>query len=349
MTLLRVLAAFAALALPAGPAMAASFDCAKAATPFEHAICDAPQLSRADEILSKAFATATGGLSGQSVSMMRQDQRNWLDFAQRVCTDDAQPLTQGRYDEEGASCLLDKFNGRVDALEQSRMLGGHRFLIKSVYGAVPDPDEAGNPDSYWKVGSYESVLPLLDADDPLAEKFNAFVLEQANAAADALASGEEGDLSGLDGRADNAANIDVKQVVGTKRISMVQTSYSYPHGAAHGGTMITYLHYLADQERGLVASDIFAAAGWEKTLVDLAWAQLQVEHKDWLQIDSPDDIAKIVVDPARWEFSDDYGLVIQFNQYEISAYAYGAPTITIGWDKLGDITAETQSAILYGQ
>jgi hypothetical protein len=73
-----------------------------------------------------------------------------------------------------------------------------------------------------------------------------------------------------------------------------------------------------------------------------------VEHKEWLQVETVEDIAQIVVDPARWDFSDVYGLTIQFNQYEISAYAYGAPTITISWDKLSDITAETQSAILYG-
>jgi uncharacterized protein YecT (DUF1311 family) len=328
--------------------MSASFDCQKATTPFEHAICETPDLSRADEILAKAFATATGGLTKESVNLMRQDQRNWRDFAQRACTDDAQPLTEGRYDEDGASCLLDKFNGRIDALEQSRMLGGHRFLVKSVYGAVPDPDEADNPDSYWKVAAHELVMPLLDADDPLAERFNSFVNEQGDAASDLLRISGGGELAELDGRTDNTAKIDIQEVVGTGRISLVENGYYYPHGAAHGGSMITYRHYLVGEGRALEASDLFTGE-WEKTLVDLAWAQLQVEHKDWLQVESAEDIAEIAVDPARWDLSDDYGLTIQFNQYEVSAYAYGAPTVTIPWSALESIAAPNQSAILYGQ
>ena len=349
MSVLRCLGVMAIIAFAPLPAMGASFDCQKAATPFEHAICEAPELSRADEILAKAFATATGGLTKESTNAMRQDQRNWLDYAQRACTDDAQPLAQGRYDEDGVSCLLDKFNGRVDALEQSRMVSGHRFFIESEYGAIPDPDEASNPDSYWKVASHELVLPVLDRDDPLAEPFNAFVTEETQAASDTLKMGVDGDLSALDGRSDNSTNIDIKEIVGTGRITLVENSYYYPHGAAHGGSMITYKHYLTAQERGLVASDIFTGADWEKTLADLAWAQLQIEHKEWLQIESADDIAQIVIDPARWDFSDDYGLTIQFNQYEIAAYAYGAPTITIPWTELEAITAENHTAVLYGQ
>ena len=344
MSIIRVLAAIATMSLGSIPAMAASFDCSKAGTPFEHAICDVPELSRADEILAKAFATATGGLTEQSVTMMRQDQRDWLNYARRVCTDDAQPLTTGRYDDEAATCLLDKFNGRVAALEQSRMITGHRFLITSSYEAMPDPDEVGNPDSYWKVASYESVRPLLDADDPLAEQFNAFVTEQA----DGAEANQEGDLAARDGRADHTGKVEIQEVVGNKRISMMETNYYFPHGAAHGGSMITYLHYLVDEGRGVVASDIFAGADWEKSLADLAWAQLQAEHQDWLQVESVADIAEIVVDPARWSFSDDYGLTIQFNQYEVAAYAYGAPTITIAWDKLGEITSDMQSAISSG-
>ena len=60
------------------------------------------------------------------------------------------------------------------------------------------------------------------------------------------------------------------------------------------------------------------------------------------------DIAEIVVEPSRWDLSNDYGLVIQFEPYEVSAYAYGAPTITIPWDKLDAIKAETQDMVRYG-
>ncbi|WP_108398022.1 DUF3298 domain-containing protein [Devosia submarina] len=348
MSVWRYLGMASILALGPIPAMGASFDCTKAQTPFEHAICEAPELSRADEVLAKAFATAIGGLTQGSLEAMRGDQRNWLDYARRACTADAQPLTKGRYDENGTACLLETFKGRISALEQSRMISGHRFFIQSAYGAVPDPDEVDVPDSNWKLATHEMVLPLLDADDPIAEEFNAFVLEGAKDVSESMGLSVEGDLSALDGRTDDASTISIQEVAGTGRISLEENSYYYPHRAAHGGSMITYRHYLVGEERALQASDLFSGADWEKTLVDLAWEQLQIQHKEWLQVDSAEDIATIVVDPARWDLSDKYGLTIQFNQYEIAAYAYGVPTITIPWEKLEAITAENHTAILYG-
>ncbi|WP_421726428.1 lysozyme inhibitor LprI family protein [Bauldia sp.] len=44
-----------------GAAHAASFDCAKAATPTEHAICDNPQLSSLDEQTAGLYFTLISG------------------------------------------------------------------------------------------------------------------------------------------------------------------------------------------------------------------------------------------------------------------------------------------------
>ena len=347
MFLYRILIPAGLLMLAAVPAGAASFDCTKAATPFEHAICDMPDLSAADDLLAKSFATATGGLTKGSVGLMRADQRNWLDYAQRACTDDAEVLTSGRYDDDGASCLVEKFNTRSRMLEQSRMISGHRFFLQSVYAALPDPNEVDNPDSYWKVASHEAIMPQLDSDDPLAEAFNRFVTEQAGNESDIM-SLAGGDADDLDASADTSVIIKVKELGGTKRITMDVSTYWYGHGAAHGNWSVSYLHYLADQDRGLIASDIFAGDDWASTLVDAAWAELQAEHAEWLQVETAGDIADIVVEPSRWDLSNDHGLIIQFQPYEVSAYAYGAPTITIPWEKLDAIKAETQDEVRYG-
>ena len=329
-------------------AFAASFDCSKAATPFEHAICDIPELSAADDLLAKSFATATGGLTKDAVVLMRGDQRQWLDYAQRACTDNAEPLTRGRYDDNGGSCLVEKFNTRSRALEESRMIGGHRFYIQAVYGTLPDPNEASNPDSYWKVASHELVMPQLDGDDPLSGPFNSFIAEQAANQSDILSLSGGAELDDLDPSSDTSVIIKVKELGGTNRITMEVSTYWYGHGAAHGNWSISYLHYLADKDRGIMATDIFAGDDWAGTLVDAAWAQLQAEHAEWLQVETAGDIAEIVVEPSRWDLSNDYGLTIQFQPYEVSAYAYGAPTITIPWEKLDAIKAETQDEVRYG-
>lgn len=330
------------------PAAAASFDCTKAATPFEHAICDIPDLSAADEVLAKAFATATGGLTKTAANTMRADQRNWLDFAQRACTDDAQPLTSGTYDDDAKSCLVDTFNARNRALEASRMLGGHRFYLKSFYAALPDPAEVDNPDSYWKVASHELTVPQLDADDALAAGFNDYVMDNAANQADIASLANGGDVDELDPSSDASVDIAVKEVAGTSRITLEVNTYWYGHGAAHGNWGISYLHYYVPETRGLIASDVFSGNDWQGTLVDAAWAQLQLEHKEWLQVEKAADIAEIVVEPARWDLSNAYGLVIQFEPYEVSAYAYGAPTITIPWAQLDGIKAENQDVVRYG-
>jgi uncharacterized protein len=334
-------AAAVLLGLLASPTFAASFDCSKAATPFERAICDTPALSAADELLAKAFATATGGLTKESVVAMRADQRNWLDYAQAVCTDDAKPLTSGSYDETASACMAEQFRSRSTTLEQSRMLGGHRFYLQSNYGALPDPNEADNPDSYWKVASHETVLPLLDADDPLAEGFNAYTLSLG----EGLSDGDEGEF---DASADSEVSMVVKEVAGTSRITLEVSSYWYGHGAAHGNWGVSYRHYYIPEAREVIAGDIFSGDDWASVLTDAAWEQLQAQHKEWLDVDSAGDIAEIVVDPTRWSFSDDYGLLIQFQPYEIAAYAYGAPTITIPWEKLDAIKAETQESVRFG-
>lgn len=347
MTLFRLCLPAVLFVLPSFAASAASFDCSKAGTPFEHAICNSDELSLADDRLAKTFATAIGGLTKQGVGLMRTDQRNWLDYAQRSCTDDAQPLTRGEYDEKGASCLVDSFDSRSSALEQSRMIAGHRFLIKSVYAALPDAYEADNPDSYWKVASHSVIVPQLDADDPLAGSFNGYVMAMAENQSE-ITELTGGNPDEIDSTSNSDVIITVKEVAGTGRITMTVSNSWYGHGAAHGNWSLTYLHYLVEQKRGLEASDMFAGKGWADTLIASAWDQLQAEHGEWLQVDKAEDIAQIVVDPRRWDISNDYGLVIQFQPYEVSAYAYGAPTITIPWEKLDAIKADTQGQVRFG-
>lgn len=335
----------ALLPLFAAPVAAASFSCDKATTPFEHAICDDPMLSRADEVLAKSFATALGGLTPASEALLRADQKMWLDYAQNSCTPDAQPPGKRAYDEMGASCLVERFQTRSTALEQSRMRDGHRFLIKGIYGAIPDPDAVDDPDSNWKVASHEMSFPLLDADDDWAEKFNDYVYARADGLSQVMIDPDTGDYNAF---TNTSTRLGVAEIAGENRITLELWSYWYGHGAAHGNYTRSYLHYFRPEDREVEAGDVFAGADWQDVLRDAAWAQLQAEHGDWLQVSDAGEIAEIVIDPTRWSFVSDYGLIIQFQPYEVSAYAYGAPTITIAWTALEDIKAETQDAVRYG-
>ena len=75
-------------------AEAASFDCAKASTPLERLICSTPELSRSDEVLAKAYATALGGLSEAAKAVVQSSQRDWLAYA-LICAATSVLVTRG--------------------------------------------------------------------------------------------------------------------------------------------------------------------------------------------------------------------------------------------------------------
>ena len=89
-----------AAALFAPPAAAASFDCKKAATPTEKAICADPILSRLDEQLDDAYRVAQKRASSRTA--LRDAQRQWLATRRDVCRD--------------AACLRAAYQARIDAL-----------------------------------------------------------------------------------------------------------------------------------------------------------------------------------------------------------------------------------------
>jgi uncharacterized protein len=74
-------AAFLSCLVAAGTASAASFDCAKATTPTEHAICDNPQLSQLDDQTAGLYYTLISGGAPQattSVEAVKKEQAGFI-------------------------------------------------------------------------------------------------------------------------------------------------------------------------------------------------------------------------------------------------------------------------------
>lgn len=79
----------------AGPASAASFDCAKAGTATEKAICKDPGLSKLDEQVAAAFKSAQGLWPAGNWSVyLRTEQRGWLKDRDAICKGDVACLKQ---------------------------------------------------------------------------------------------------------------------------------------------------------------------------------------------------------------------------------------------------------------
>lgn len=336
----RIMLALAVMLLGIGVAQAASFDCGKAATSFEKAICASPDASKADETLAQAYATALGGLSKDAADSLKATQHDWLDYAQRTCSDDAQPIA-GTYNDDQTQCLVSTIKSRITALEASRMLGGYRFYPWERYLVIKDPDATA--DSFNKVATKHYQTVKIDGSDDVAKAFNA--LTETLRQRDDAQMGEDAHLFTPDGKGldskDASADIDTSTTVKSVsdyRITLTTGTYWYGHGAAHGNYGETFDHFLIAEKRALVAGDIFAKDGWEATLgklvTDKAKEQLGEDYQG-----TDEDVAGMAADPGRWDFSAE-GLIVNFNPYDVAAYAVGPVAVTVPWNAITDLLAE---------
>lgn len=327
--MMRLGVAAVALLMGMGAASAASFDCAKAKTPLEKLICSSPELSRNDEVLVKAYLTALGGLSDEAKKVVQQSQRDWHDNVVPGCTNTkpAQSFT-----EEQSACITGEFYNRARALEASRMQNGWRFYMSEHFATLEDPAT----DYTHGAATKAFASPRIDDGSDVAKAFNALMEEKAAAFGDIFA--KDGTLADTDETSDTDNRVKVEAVT-AKRISLSINGYWFGHGAAHGNYSINYLHFLIDEKRPLVASDVFKGSGWEGKLGELVLAELDRTIDGGIWDESRGGVPKTAADPANWSFSGD-GLIVQFQPYEVTAYAYGAPTVTIPWGELAPYLVE---------
>jgi uncharacterized protein YecT (DUF1311 family) len=344
--MIRVLWALVVLFVVVPAAQAASFDCGKAATSMERVICSHPDLSLEDEVLAQAYATALGGLSKPAADTLKAAQHAWLGYAERICSVDAQPI-EGDYTDDQAQCLDGTFTSRVKALESSRMQGGFRFYPVDLYLVEQDTDATA--DSFIKVADKHFHEVKIDRGDDLASAFNAMVADmrmpyaQSGEGGAALLTGDGLALTTGDVGNDVEVTTTVKDVT-SRRITLRTDEYSYGHGAAHGNYATRYRHFLIAEKRPLEASDIFAGPTWQKTLGKLVLDRLEATIDGGVWEEAKADVAGWAADPSRWDFSDK-GLIVQFQPYEVTAYAGGVPTALIPWDDLRAIMSEDAEAI----
>lgn len=91
-------------------AHAASFDCSKAKTPGEKAICKDQALGKADEQMASHYAELLKALPKEDLEPFKQEQLNWVK-KRNACGDDATCLNQVYSDRNKAlSARLDKLS-----------------------------------------------------------------------------------------------------------------------------------------------------------------------------------------------------------------------------------------------
>ncbi|MGH8159402.1 MAG: lysozyme inhibitor LprI family protein [Rhodanobacter sp.] len=69
------------------PAVAASFDCSKAASPTEKLICSSAEISSLDGKLQQTYKTALTATDAYGKKALTEEQRNWVRYTRGICQD----------------------------------------------------------------------------------------------------------------------------------------------------------------------------------------------------------------------------------------------------------------------
>jgi uncharacterized protein YecT (DUF1311 family) len=326
--------------LACAAAHAASFDCAKAATPQEKAICANPQLSAADDRMAaayrKALASAPKGLHDE----IRDGQRAWIRRVTLDCLPDNpyNPLDK---------CLGNAYAARTEELGHPvTREGGIQFAWHHVSFTVPDTGELGDDDRRRGV----SPVTLFDARWPqaLAEtpEWQAWNAAMEDAARDMASQGN----AGADKKCRPQESLDTDLhtelgVVTPQLVTATVTNLWYGHGAAHPNTATIQFNWLLREKRELGPEDVFRAdSGWKKALYEKTDKYLheQLDGEaggDYQNESAPGTIAttlnKIVENPGNWQI-DEKGIAIAFPEYAVACRACTPEPFSMTW---GDLKA----------
>lgn len=89
----------------------ASFDCAKAQTPLEKAICSDIRLGHADIVLSRVYAATLKNSDKEERAALVQSEKQWLQSIPPTCGLSGAPFSQ-----KSLNCVRDKFENRFGML-----------------------------------------------------------------------------------------------------------------------------------------------------------------------------------------------------------------------------------------
>lgn len=315
-----VTALAAALLVAAAPAFAQSgpsFDCAKASTAIERAICKSPDLARSDRDLAGLYTALQTRLSGPARDHLVKDQLRWIGNREQACSDG--PI-------ETPQCLKMRYAGRIAFLRALDGPGTYPFV--SEHALV-------------KNGRVKTMRYQIDASYPQFDGGTAdFTAANRRFASDAQKGADEA-IPPADIDAGLGQTWGYEQGFALYRPSADAVAveiqlYSYTGGAhGNGGSFAS----LVDLRSGRIVPPVGVfkpGDAWLRTITALVGADLKkqfVERPGFDDAIEPANLAKLLADPARYLFK---GRVLQilFNPYDVGSYAGGPYTVDIPYDRI---------------
>jgi uncharacterized protein len=317
------------LLLACGVAQAASFDCSRAKTPQEKAICGSPELSAADEQMAAAYKVALVAAPAEMISEMREGQRVWIRQLAADCKPDESQMSTPLN-----ACLRDSYDARTKELQDMILRkGGITFVLRSIKLSTRKGPDSNSSDS--RTEEMKASWPQTKAGTPEWRAWNTAI----EAAAQSVT--EQGDKGSVQkwhqdwaegwGHSDLTARVEIVE----QQLVTAKVVFSWDSGAHPNGRSIEF-NWLLKEKRELRPEDVFrAGSGWDRMIESHCNMALRKQLGEDYADNSPSgNIPKvlhaIVLNPENWHL-DKRGVTIIFQPYSVSCYACAASPVTIPW------------------
>jgi uncharacterized protein YecT (DUF1311 family) len=304
----------AALLLAGTATPALAFDCTKARSPVEKAICADPALTRADTAMAQAYVAIQTGMSQAEGKALLHSQRDWLKQRDGQCGGWGQPGAK----IDGA-CLLRESDAR------RRLLAGE--ADDAGPGALPlRPAFSEQVDAGRKI-DVSIALPRL-GEGATAPGLEALLQATANGSNQRV-----GD--------DPSYSYDATYAIASNSRDLVSVVFDIrvDHGGAHGISLQATANYSPALGRALTIDDLVDGKGIG-ALTNLCRDQLRRERLTrGATADTVDDelteaaVADGIRSITAWQFHRE-SVAIHYDPYAIGSFAEGSYDCTIPWPVL---------------
>ena len=317
--------------LATSTAFAASFDCAKAKSPQEKAICASPDLSRADEQMAAAYTRALAATPSVMVEQVRADQRAWLNQLSVVCTP-----TKRHAGQNLVSCLLDDYEYRINQLQNLVLREpGVTFVWRSLFLNADDSDR-GILRVWW---------PQAASDKTEWKRWNNAI----EAAAQSLFTWKSGPQEWQSSWAtfgDTVLTATIDTVNEQWIASTIEVGQDRDWHPLNGRIQF---YWMLREGRELQAEDVFQrGTAWERELRKACAKSVHSLFSDgegapwgatlayyWGEAQTESEVlSRITHNPRKYWQINQYGLTIDFLPYQEMCIGCGLDPITIPWHHL---------------
>ena len=311
---MKAILLFITAMLAASTVQAASFDCAKATSRMEKAICANSDLSRLDEALAASYKAAKGRLSALAGNNLTKGQVSWLRYTSSYCFVD---YDAGAVSSANASrCLVDAFATRTRELDATgNVVAGYK-----TYLMIDDMIKVSQAEKF--IYTIQRTYPQVDSDSANAVKLNTF-----------LATIEVAMLD--DARGSESYRVNLKAPTRDWLVKELQTDNML---GAYPETTNTCTIYSPSLNRAVRVGDIFTGPAWQHIARDAArdhFKALARKEKDF-ELDMVSGYEPFELGAER-DFPycvDAKGIVAQgFLPHAVQAF----DGVTIGWAVFKDV------------